>query len=361
MLFCEISVAMKPENSQKWPENDRLRTMKTQPYPEDIETPEAFDDLEDNSGDDSTLELVPAQGGRLDQVLADMIPEHSRNRLQQWIKAGRVLVDGQLALEPKQKIYGGEDITVRVDQVLTEAQAGTFLPEPMDLQVVYEDEHILVINKPAGLVVHPAAGNWQGTLLNGLLAHDPVFTHLPRAGIVHRLDKGTSGLMVVAKTLPAHTNLVRQLQARTVKRLYRAVVCGVPRVDGTVNAPVGRDQRHRTRMAVTSQGKEAITHYRLLEMFPGCSLVECVLETGRTHQIRVHMGFLGNPLVGDTTYIAGRRFPLPEPAMLFERQALHARQLGLIHPHTGEAMKWTVPAPADMAAMINDLRDLADA
>ena len=352
---------MKPENSQKWPENDRLRTMKTQPYPEDIETPEAFDDLEDNSGDDSTLELVAAQGGRLDQVLADMIPEHSRNRLQQWIKAGRVLVDGQLAQEPKQKIYGGEDITVRVDQVLTEAQAGTFLPEPMDLQVVYEDEHILVINKPAGLVVHPAAGNWQGTLLNGLLAHDPVFTHLPRAGIVHRLDKGTSGLMVVAKTLAAHTNLVRQLQARTVKRLYRAVVCGVPRVDGTVNAPVGRDQRHRTRMAVTSQGKEAITHYRLLEMFPGCSLVECVLETGRTHQIRVHMGFLGNPLVGDTTYIAGRRFPLPEPAMLFERQALHARQLGLIHPHTGEAMKWTVPAPADMAAMINDLRDLADA
>ena len=334
--------------------------MKTQPYTEDIDTPEAFDDLEDNSGDDITLELVATQGGRLDQVLADMIPEHSRNRLQQWIKAGRILVDGKPVLEPKHKIYGSENITVRVDQVLTEAQAGTFLPEPMDLHVVYEDEHILVINKPAGLVVHPAAGNWQGTLLNGLLAYDPVFTHLPRAGIVHRLDKDTSGLMVVAKTLTAHTNLVRQLQARTVKRLYRAVVCGVPRVDGTVNAPVGRDQRQRTRMSVTSQGKEAITHYRLLEMYPGCSLVECVLETGRTHQIRVHMGFLGNPLVGDTTYIAGRRYPLPEPAANFQRQALHARQLGLIHPETGEAMKWTVQPPPDMADLINDLRDLSD-
>ena len=335
--------------------------MKTQPYPEDIDTPEAFDDLEDNSGDDSTLELLPAEGGRLDQVLADMIPEHSRNRLQQWIKAGRVQVDGETVLEPKHKIYGSENITVRIDLVLTEAQAGTFLPEPMDLNIVYEDDHILVVNKPAGLVVHPASGNWQGTLLNGLLAYDPVFTNLPRAGIVHRLDKDTSGLMVVAKTLAAHTNLVRQLQARTVKRLYRAVVCGVPRVDGTVNAPVGRDQRQRTRMAVTSQGKEAITHYRLLEMFPGCSLVECVLETGRTHQIRVHMGFLGNPLVGDATYIGGRRFPLPEPAAHFERQALHARQLGLIHPETGEAMKWTVPPPADMVNLINDLRDLADA
>ena len=334
--------------------------MKTQPYPEDIDTPEAMDDLEDSSGDDSTLDLVAVQGGRLDQVLAEMIPEHSRNRLQQWIKAGRVLVEGQPVLEPKHKIYGGEDLAVRVDQVLTEAQAGTFLPEPMDLQVVYEDEHLLVINKPAGLVVHPAAGNWQGTLLNGLLAYDPCFTHLPRAGIVHRLDKGTSGLMVVAKTLAAHTHLVRQLQARTVKRLYRAVVCGVPRVDGTVNAPVGRDQRQRTRMAVTSQGKEAITHYRLLEMYPGCSLVECVLETGRTHQIRVHMGFLGNPLVGDTTYMGNRRFPLPDSAMHFERQALHARQLGLIHPVTGEQMKWTVPPPADMAMLINDLRDLSD-
>lgn len=352
---------MKPENGLKWPENDKLRTMKTQPYSEDIEAPEAFDDLEDNSGDDSTLDLVADQGGRLDQVLAGMIPEHSRNRLQQWIKSGRVQVDGNLVTEPKHKIYGGEALQVLVDQVLTEAEAGTFLPEPMDLQVIYEDEHILVLNKPAGLVVHPAAGNWQGTLLNGLLAYNPVFTHLPRAGIVHRLDKDTSGLMVVAKTLAAHTNLVRQLQARTVKRLYRAVVCGVPRVDGTVNAPVGRDQRQRTRMAVTSQGKEAITHYRLLEMYPGCSQVECILETGRTHQIRVHMGFLGNPLVGDTTYIAGRRFPLPDPAMHFGRQALHARQLGLIHPETGEAMKWTAPPPADMADLINDLRDLADA
>lgn len=334
--------------------------MKTQPNNAVIETTEALDDFEDQDQHDSTLEQVAGQGGRLDQVLAQIMPEHSRNRLQQWIKAGRVLVDGATVLEPKYKIYGSERLRVRVDQALTDAEAGTFLPEPMDLPIVYEDEHILVVNKPPGLVVHPAAGNWQGTLLNGLLAHDPVFTHLPRAGIVHRLDKDTSGLMVVAKTLQAHTHLIRQLQARTVKRLYRAVVCGVPRVDGTVNAPIGRDSRQRTRMAVSSQGKEAITHYRLLEMYPGCSQVECILETGRTHQIRVHMGFLGNPLVGDTTYQGGKRYPLPEPAAMFTRQALHARQLGLIHPATGELMKWTVQPPEDMATLIDDLRALAD-
>ena len=340
--------------------------MKTQSEPvKRIEEPppETLEDLDDNTGDDTTqaaVSLVAADGGRLDQVLADMLSEHSRNRLQQWVKAGRVDVDGQTILEPKHKIYGGETLLVRIDKALTDAEAGQFKPEPMDLPIVYEDDQILVINKPPGLVVHPAAGNWQGTLLNGLLAYDPVFTHLPRAGIVHRLDKDTSGLMVVAKTLQAHTHLIRQLQARTVKRLYRAVVCGVPRIDGTVNAPIGRDPRQRTRMAVTSQGKEAITHYRLLEMYPGCSLVECILETGRTHQIRVHMGFLGNPLVGDATYQGGKRYPLPEPAAQFQRQALHARQLGLIHPATGEPMKWTCQPPADMAALIDDLRDLAD-
>lgn len=321
---------------------------------------EALDDLEDNASDDSTLSLIAADGGRLDQVLADMIPEHSRNRLQQWVKAGRVDVDGKTVTEPKHKIYGGEPLTIRVDQILTDAEAGQFLPEAMDLPIVYEDAHILVINKPPGLVVHPAAGNWQGTLLNGLLAYDPVFAHLPRAGIVHRLDKDTSGLMLVAKTLAAHTHLIRQLQARSVKRLYRAIVCGVPKVDGAVNAPIGRDPRQRTRMAVTSQGKEAITHYRLLEVFPGCSLVECALETGRTHQIRVHMAHLGHPLVGDETYLGGRRHPLPEPAAHFGRQALHARQLGLLHPETGEPMRWTAQVPADMAQLLEDLRLLSE-
>lgn len=340
----------------------RLRVMKTLPEarePLEIMLPEALDDLDENGADDSTLSLIAVGGGRLDQVLADMIPEHSRNRLQQWIKAGRVSVEGAAITEPKHKIYGGESLVVQVDAQLTDAEAGKFLPEAIDLPIVFEDEHILVINKPPGLVVHPAAGNWQGTLLNGLLAHDPVFTHLPRAGIVHRLDKDTSGLMVVAKTLQAHTHLIRQLQARSVKRLYRAIVCGVPRVDGTVNAPIGRDTRQRTRMAVSSQGKEAITHYRLLEMFPGCSLVECALETGRTHQIRVHMAHLGHPLVGDSTYLGGRRHPLPEPAAHFGRQALHARQLGLIHPATGEPMRWTAQAPADMSTLLEDLRDLA--
>ena len=321
---------------------------------------EALDDLEDNASDDSTLSLIAADGGRLDQVLADMIPEHSRNRLQQWVKAGRVDVDGKTVTEPRHKIYGGEPLTIRVDQSQTDAEAGKFLPEAMDLPIVYEDAHILVINKPPGLVVHPAAGNWQGTLLNGLLAYDPVFAHLPRAGIVHRLDKDTSGLMVVAKTLAAHTHLIRQLQARSVKRLYRAIICGVPKVDGAVNAPIGRDPRQRTRMAVTSQGKGAITHYRLLEVFPGCSLVECALETGRTHQIRVHMAHLGHPLVGDETYLGGRRHPLPEPAAHFGRQALHARQLGLIHPETGEPMRWTAQVPADMAQLLEDLRLLSE-
>lgn len=320
--------------------------------------PETLEDLEDNGANDSTLHCIAAGGGRLDQVLAECVSEHSRNRLQQWIKAGRVDVDGKTIVEPKFKVYGGETLTIRVDQLLTEAEAGQFQPEAMDLPIVYEDTQILVINKPPGLVVHPAAGNWHGTLLNGLLAHDPVFMHLPRAGIVHRLDKDTSGLMVVAKTLAAHTQLVRQLQARSVKRLYRAVVCGVPNAVGTVNAPIGRDQRQRTRMAVTSQGKEAVTHYRLLEVFPGCSLVECTLETGRTHQIRVHMTHLGHPLVGDETYLGNRRQPLPAAAAQFGRQALHARQLGLIHPETGEPMRWTAQLPADMAQLLADLRDL---
>lgn len=343
--------------------------MNTQPEPVepvaiadaiDTSAPELPEDLDINDADDSTLKLIATGGGRLDQVLADIIPEHSRNRLQQWVRAGRVDVDDMTITEPKHKVYGGEVLAVRIDQILTEAEAGQFQPEVMDLPIIYEDDCILVINKPPGLVVHPAAGNWHGTLLNGLLAYDPVFTHLPRAGIVHRLDKDTSGLMVVAKTLAAHTHLIRQLQARSVKRLYRAVVCGVPRVDGAVNAPIGRDPRQRTRMSVTSQGKEAITHYRLLEVFPGCSLVECTLETGRTHQIRVHMTHLGHPLVGDATYQGGRRHPLPVPAAHFGRQALHARQLGLIHPESGESMRWIAQPPEDFQNLLDDLRDLVD-
>ena len=328
--------------------------------PNDILQPEALEDLEDNLLDDSMLSLIATDGGRLDQVLADMIPEHSRNRMQQWIKAGRVDVEGRTVIEPKHKVYGGEQLIIRIDRTQTEAEAGQFQPEAMDLNIIFEDEHILVINKPPGLVVHPAAGNWHGTLLNGLLAYDPVFAQLPRAGIVHRLDKDTSGLMVVAKSLTAHTHLIRQLQARSVKRLYRAIICGVPKMDGTVNAPIGRDLRQRKRMSVNAQGKEAITHYRLLEVFPGCSLVECALETGRTHQIRVHMAHLGHPLVGDETYQGGRRHPLPESAAHFGRQALHARQLGLIHPDSGEVMRWTAQVPQDMSLLLEDLRLLVE-
>lgn len=294
---------------------------------------------------------VPDQAGgkRLDQALADLLPEHSRNRLQSWIKAGRVLVDGIERSEPKYKLIGGEQLVVDalVDEHVTAGQA-----EDIPLDVVYEDESLLVIDKSAGLVVHPGSGNWSGTLLNALLHRVPALEAVPRAGIVHRLDKETTGLLVVAKTLEAQTDLVRQLQARTVKRQYLAVACGCIERDDIVDAPIGRHPVQRTKMAVVANGKPAITRYRVIEAFERCTLLECSLETGRTHQIRVHMASLGNPLLGDPVY--GRALPkLP----LFPRQALHATRLGLIHPRTGKTMQWNSPLPADMQALLETLRD----
>ena len=296
-----------------------------------------------------TLQLTPeACGQRLDKVIAALVPQFSRSRLQLWFEGGHVLVDGKPA-RGKDTAYGDE--TVVIDpQAAPEDTA--FTPEAMELNIVHEDDDILVVNKPAGLVVHPGAGNWTGTLLNGLLHHCPQLVGVPRAGIVHRLDKDTSGLMVVGKTLAAQTDLVRQLQARTVKREYFALVWGTPRSSGTIDTGMGRDPRDRVKMAVSTSpfAKPAITHYERvatgeLDRRP-VSLVRCKLETGRTHQIRVHMQALGFALVGDSVY--GKRHLTP----VFHRQALQARRLGLVHPGTGEQCEWTVPLAEDFAELI---------
>ena len=296
-------------------------------------------------------------GQRLDQVLALVFSDYSRSRLQQWIREGRVLVDGQTR-RPRDKVFAGEHVLLRA---VFEPQVPC-APEPIPMELVYEDDHLLVVNKPAGLVVHPAAGNPDGTLQNALLHHDPALVDLPRAGIVHRLDKDTTGLLVVAKTLAAHKTLVEALQAREVKREYRALVLGTPTAGGTVDAPIGRHPAKRTRMAVVSSGKHAITRYRIAERFRIHTLLEVNLETGRTHQIRVHMAHIHYPLVGDPVY--GGRLKLPAAAdehtrqvlQSFRRQALHAYRLGLRHPASGEPMEWRVDMPDDMQVLLECLR-----
>jgi len=292
-------------------------------------------------------------GLRLDQALARMFPEHSRSRLAAWLQDGHIVVDSCPA-KPAHKVWGGEKVAVLA---APGAGDGSDLPEDIALTVVHEDEGVLVIDKPAGLVVHPGSGNRQGTLLNALLHHSPRLQDVPRAGIVHRLDKDTSGLLVVAKTLTAQTDLVRQLQARSVKREYLAVVHGLIERDGAVDAPVGRDPANRVRMAVVDDGKAARTRYRVLERFtaPRATLVECSLDTGRTHQIRVHMQSIGHSLWGDPVYRAGsggRKGPS------FARQALHAARLGFNHPDSGERMAFESPVPADMRELLVALRAL---
>jgi 23S rRNA pseudouridine1911/1915/1917 synthase len=307
-----------------------------------------------------TLVVPQNLGGlRLDQALQRLLPEHSRSRLQGWIKEGLVTLEGQPATS-KLKVWGGEKISLT--PALTPEQT-SFAAEDIALDIVFEDEHILVISKPAGLVVHPAAGNWEGTLLNALLHHVPHSRELPRAGIVHRLDKDTSGLLVVAKTLEAQTSLVRQLQARTVKREYRTIVWGEVWRNGTVDQPIGRHPHSRTRMAVNRMGKPAVTHYEVLERFAVHTYLRCLLETGRTHQIRVHMQHLKAPIVGDPVYGLSGIVPhraitpaLHEVVMGFKRQALHAIKLGLIHPATHESMEWQIELPADMKLLLEAMR-----
>ena len=298
-------------------------------------------------------------GLRLDVALQRLLPEYSRSRLQAWIKSGLVTVDGD-ASTSKTKVWGGEKVVVEV-QVKPEANA--FKAQDIPLDIVYEDDYILVINKPAGMVVHPAAGNWEGTLLNALLFHAPQLHDVPRAGIVHRLDKETSGLLVVAKTLSAQTHLVRQLQARTVKREYRAIVWGQLWRNGVVDQPIGRDPRSRTKMAINRMGKPAVTRYEILERFSVQTYLRCNLETGRTHQIRVHMQYLKAPLVGDPIY--GFRGIVPIRAMTqtlrdtvsnFHRQALHAIKLGLVHPATNEFMEWQIDLAQDMKVLLEAMR-----
>ena len=294
---------------------------------------------------------------RLDQAAAELMPEHSRSRLQGWIKSGALTVNGNIC-RPRDKVMMGDALELDAEP---EAQV-TWEAEAISLDVVFEDEHLLVINKPAGLVVHPAAGHADGTLVNALLNYAPEVENLPRAGIVHRLDKDTSGVMVVARSLIAHTSLVDQLQTRTMGREYEAVIVGTLTGGATVDAPVGRHPQERKKMAVVPTGKPAITHYRLAERFAAHTHIRCTLESGRTHQIRVHMAHVKHPLVGDPQYGGRLRLPkgtteeLREALAAFQRQALHARKLKLTHPQTGETMSWEVPMPTDMVDLLAALR-----
>ncbi len=304
------------------------------------------------AGEATRTLTVPAAcaGSRLDQALAQLLPQHSRSRLKGWIDAGLVRVDGRI-VAPRHKLAGGESVTVREIALPSELAAA---PQPIPLSIVYEDAAIIVVDKPAGLVVHPGSGNRDGTLQNALLHHDPALVLLPRAGIVHRLDKDTSGLLVVARTPEAQTSLVRQLQAHTVQREYLALVVGDIDQALIVDAPIGRHPTQRTTMAVVATGKPAQTHVQPIRRFGQVTLVRCRLATGRTHQIRVHLASLGHPLVGDPVYGA-RRASLPAPLGCFPRQALHAATLGLRNPASGQAQQWTSALPADFAALLETL------
>jgi 23S rRNA pseudouridine1911/1915/1917 synthase len=299
-------------------------------------------------------------GHRLDQVAAKLFAEFSRSRLQQWIKTGELLVDG-VPKSVDHRLKGGEELVICAAQT----REGEWVAQPIMLDIIHQDADIIVLNKPIGLVVHPAPGNWDGTLLNGLLYQFPQLREVPRAGIVHRLDKDTSGLMVVAKTLQAHAALVAQLQARTVKREYEALVYGRVTTSGVVDRPIGRHPKARTKMAVIESGKQAVTHYAVIQRYGHCSHLRVQLETGRTHQIRVHMAHIRHPLVGDAVY-GGRALSRPacgaasdDIVQGFPRQALHAAALGLDHPQTGKAQRWCAPLPADFGELLRAL-DAAD-
>ena len=302
--------------------------------------------------------LIEQSGQRVDQVAAELFAEFSRARLQAWIKTGELRVDGAV-LRAKDKVCVGSVMALDAEVPISE----NWSAQAIALDIVYQDDALLVINKPVGLVVHPGAGSPDGTMLNALLFHDPQLAAVPRAGIVHRLDKDTTGLLVVARTLQAHTELVRQLQARSMKREYEAVVCGVLTAGGTVDAPIGRHPRDRVKMAVVQTGKPSVTHYRVLQRFETLTHVRCQLESGRTHQIRVHMAHIGHPLLGDAMY--GARLRLTKQAeestrkllQQFPRQALHAAQLGLVHPVTGEEMQWQCALPSDMQQLLQVLRE----
>ncbi|MFQ5994256.1 MAG: 23S rRNA pseudouridine(1911/1915/1917) synthase RluD [Acidiferrobacterales bacterium] len=295
-------------------------------------------------------------GERLDRALAALFPDFSRSRLQQWLRDGHVRV-GQAHRRSSDKVLGGEFVEIHVPEV----EESPWQPQSIPLVIVYEDDAVLVIAKPAGLVVHPGAGNRDGTLLNALLHHVPQLEAMPRAGIVHRLDKDTSGLIVVAKTEPTRLQLMKQLRTRALKREYLAIVNGVMIAGGEVDAPIGRHPKHRTRMAVHPRGKPALSRYRVKRKYRAHSLVHINLTSGRTHQIRVHMAHIGFPIVGDPAY-GGRMLipssaeePLTQALRGFRRQALHASKLGVTHPVARKKMEWISPMPGDMQALIDVL------
>jgi 23S rRNA pseudouridine1911/1915/1917 synthase len=317
-----------------------------------------------NSGSEPAEDIresrIPAElsGQRLDQALAQLFPEYSRSRLSQWIKDGRVRVDDAPA-RPRDAVMGGQKVELRIP----EEPLSDMAPEALPLEIVHEDAALIVVNKPVGMVVHPGAGNHSGTLQNALLHHAPELAQVPRAGLVHRIDKDTSGLLVVARTLEAHTALVAALQAREFERGYVAVAVGVMTGGGTVDAPIKRHPTDRVRMSVREGGRESVTHYRVLKRFRAHTYISVELETGRTHQIRVHLAHIKYPLVGDQVY--GRRLGPPRNASprlqevlrAFHRQALHAQKLGLTHPTTGEHLHWEVPPPADFQQLLAALEE----
>ena len=316
--------------------------------------------MSESAAEQARQAVVPdtSAGRRFDAVLAELFPEYSRSKLTEWIKSGDVLLDG-VTVRGRDPVRGGEVATLNaVLETQTHAE-----PEDIPLDVLFEDEHLLVINKPVGLVVHPGAGNSSGTLVNALLFRDPSVAALPRAGIVHRLDKDTSGVMVIARTIQAQTALVEQLSQRQVHRQYLAVVVGALVAGGTADAPIDRHPRDRLKMGVREDGKEAITHYRLRERFRAHTALECRLETGRTHQIRVHMAHLRHAIVGDQLYGGALKLPKGASDELvaalrgFKRQALHAETLEFVHPITGEPVRNSAPAPADMLQLLKALRE----
>ena len=301
--------------------------------------------------------LIPDEsiGLRLDQALAQLFPDYSRGQLTKWIKAGYVSVNNQSATRPRDSVNGGELILI---SATIEVVDNTWTAEAIELDIIHEDDDVMIINKPAGMVVHPGAGNHNGTLVNALLNHASQLETIPRAGIVHRIDKGTTGLLLIAKTLQAHNSLVSQLQEHTVLREYQAIAVGVLTAGGTIDEPIGRHHIDRKRMTVSNSGKPSITHYRVEQRFQAHTHIRCNLETGRTHQIRVHMAHIRHPLLGDSVY--GGRFKFPkglteqcrEEIKAFNRQALHAGLLGFIHPKTGQEVSWRVDMPKDMKNML---------
>jgi 23S rRNA pseudouridine1911/1915/1917 synthase len=296
-------------------------------------------------------------GSRLDSALSEMLPDYSRSKITAWIKSGDALINNK-NFKPKDKSNGSEAVFLTLNQ----KQNNDWIAEKIPLNIVYEDEDIIVINKQFGLVTHPGAGNWTGTLANALLYYDPALSKLDRAGIVHRLDKNTSGLMVIARNEKSQKYLVEQLQNHSVDREYSAIVYGHMIAGGTVDEPIGRDPKDRVKQAVSTSGKDATTHYRAIDRFKSHTHVKAILETGRTHQIRVHLSYVGHPLIGDPMYGGRVRFPkkaseeLKEALLDSKRQALHSKKLTLTHPISGESMSWKAPLPDDMTALLEVLK-----